>query len=107
MATNEKETTLTDKQLIRIARDMRAGILGTRSSVDMCMVVSAPLQSMLSALYGVVCELEEVWLDETPQGTTNHVFLRLPDGRILDPTADQFGLDPIYLGPLPPLYDQD
>ena len=30
-----------------------------------------------------------------------HVVLELPDGRVLDVTADQFGLDPVYLGPMP------
>ncbi len=95
---------MTDKQLVKIARDMRKGILGKRSSTDMCMIISAPLQGVLSALYGVACELEEIWLDETPRGTTNHVFLRLSDGRILDATADQFGLDAIYLGSIPAFY---
>lgn len=90
---------MTDKQLKRVASEMRAGIIGKGSSTDMCMVVSAPLQGMLSALYGLDTEIEEVdFLD------TNHVFLRLPDGRILDATADQFGLEPIYLGHMPPLY---
>jgi hypothetical protein len=95
---------MNSRELKSVARGIRSGILGKRSSVDMCMVVSAPLQGMLSAVYGVACELEEVWFDETPQGTTNHVFLRLPDGRILDATADQFGLEPVYLGPMPTQY---
>jgi hypothetical protein len=95
---------MTDKQILATARAMRRGILGKKSSVDMCMVVSAPLQGYLSAVYGLETELEEVWFDETPQGTTNHVFLRLTDGRILDPTADQFGLEPVYLGEMPALY---
>lgn len=84
---------MTDKQLLRIAHDLRKGILGKKPSADMCMVVSAPLQGMLSALYGFQTKLEEVWFDETPQGTTN-----------LDATADQFGLEPVYLGPMPELY---
>lgn len=59
---------------------------------------------MLSSVYKVPCELEERWFDERPQGTTNHVFIRLADGRILDATADQFGLAPIYLGHMPAQY---
>jgi hypothetical protein len=63
------------------------------------MEVSAPLQGLLSAVYGIETSLEEADL-----GHTNHVFLRLPDGRILDATADQFDLPCVYLGPLPELY---
>lgn len=90
---------MTDKQLKRIAREFRRGILGKRPSKLMCMAVSAPLQGLLSALYGVECVLEEL---DFPQ--CNHVFLRLPDGRILDATADQFGLEAVYLGEVPDVY---
>lgn len=89
---------MTDKQLKRIAREMRRGILGKRSPYMMCMAVSAPLQGLL-AFHGVDAELVE--LDFT---TVNHVVLRLADGRILDATADQFGLEAVYLGELPALY---
>ena len=36
----------------------------------------------------------------------NHIWIRLADGRVLDPTADQFGdYPPVYLGdPLPELH---
>jgi hypothetical protein len=78
---------------------MRKGILGKRSSRMMCMAVSAPLQGLLAALYGVETELETVDFPES-----NHVWLRLPDGRILDATADQFGLEPVYLGEVPEIY---
>lgn len=43
---------------------------------------------------------------ETDLGAMNHIWLRLPDGRALDPTADQFNrlfpamnLPAVYLGP--------
>lgn len=84
---------MTDAELIEVATDFRAGLLGGRPSTDMCFAVSAPLQGLLSALYGVETVLEEVDF-----GDTNHVWLRLADGRILDPTADQFGKAPVYLG---------
>jgi hypothetical protein len=84
---------MTDQELIEIATDFRAGILGSRPSTDMCFAVSAPLQGFLSALYGIQTELEEVDF-----GDTNHVWLRLGDGRVLDPTADQFGKSAVYLG---------
>ena len=92
---------MTDRQLKSIARDMRAGILGKRSSCLMCMVISAPLQGMLSAVYGFDTELETVVFPDC-----DHVWLRLPDGRILDATADQFGLEKVYLGQVPALYTQ-
>jgi hypothetical protein len=88
-----------DKTLIRIARDFRAGILQGRPSTLMCAAVSFPLQGFLSALYGIETEVEKIDLDDA-----NHVFLRLPDGRILDATADQFGLEAVYLGPMPERY---
>lgn len=84
---------MTDRQLRRIALDMRRGILGARPSRDMCMAVSAPLQGLLSAVYGFETTLETVDFAET-----NHVWLRLPDGRVLDATADQFGREAVYLG---------
>ena len=42
--------------------------------------------------------LVEVWLKRPPR---NHVWLRLSDGRALNPSADRFnaGLPPVYLGP--------
>lgn len=90
------------RELISIARQFRRGILGTRPSADMCMVVAAPLQGFLAAVYGI-----ETVLVEVDFGTTNHVYLRLPDGRILDPTADQFpGMPDVYLGPWPELYER-
>lgn len=91
-------------ELRKIAMDFRRGVLNGRPSNDMCYAVAAPLAGMLSAVYGVACSLEGAWMEETPIGTTNHYFIRLTDGRILDPTADQFGLAPVYLGPMPAQY---
>jgi hypothetical protein len=53
----------------------------------------------------------ETELVEADFGWTNHCWLALPDGRILDPTADQFvghgaTLPPVYLGPLPVIYQR-
>ena len=89
---------MNDRQLLGIARGIRRGILGKRPSNDMCAAVCYPLQSYLWAS-GVEAELIE-----GDVGEYQHFWLRLPDGRTLDPTADQFGLAPVYLGPLPPNY---
>lgn len=89
-------------ELISIARGFRQGILGKRPSVGMCMAVCAPLQGFLSAVHGLETTIEEVDF-----GFINHVYLRLADGRILDPTADQFpDMPDVYLGPWPEAYER-
>jgi len=90
---------MTDDDLLAFAAEFREGILDGRSSWMMCFAVSAPLATLLR-LHGVDVELVEGDL-----GEFNHVWLRLSDGRVLDPTADQFNdfgfppLPPVYLGP--------
>lgn len=89
---------MTDREIIRYAASFRRGIIGKASSAMMCYAICAPLEGLLN-LPGM--QLEEVHFPEI-----NHVWLRLSDGRILDPTADQFGhgLPPVYLGPVPGIY---
>jgi hypothetical protein len=85
-----------DADLIAYATEFREDILDGGESWMRCFMVCAPLAPLLR-MSGVAVELVESDL-----GDTNHVWLRLPDGRALDPTADQFeGLDlpPVYLGP--------
>ena len=84
-----------DAELVDFATEFRTGILDGRASRDMCFVVSAPLASLLR-LHGVEAELVE-----SDIGESNHFWIRLADGRVLDPTADQFDetLPPVYLGP--------
>lgn len=90
---------MTDRQLKRFAREFRCGILNGQSPDRMCFAVCAPLQTLLD-IAGIETEMVEAHFSEI-----NHVWLRLKDGRILDPTADQFGLEAIYLGPLPLIYE--
>lgn len=65
----------------------------------MCAAVCYPLASLLGQ-YGVAVRVMESDLSHT-----NHVWLQLADGRVLDPTADQFNtaagpsLPAVYLGP--------
>jgi hypothetical protein len=85
---------VTDTDLVELVAAFRAGILGTRSSERMCAVVCWPLAGYLGFLgLHVTCE-------ETQYRFTNHIWIQLPDGRVLDPTADQFDptLGPVYLG---------
>ena len=90
-----KEPEMTDQELIEFSREFRNGILDARESELMCYMISAPLQGLLRFV-GVDAKL----MSGDGEGG-NHVWLELPDGRVLDPTADQFDaeLPPIYLGP--------
>jgi hypothetical protein len=86
-----------DRDLVEFAEGFRLGILRGRSSRLMCAAVSWPLAALLRC-HGVECECEEGDL-----GECNHIWIRLADGRVLDPTADQFNhfpkqYPPVYLG---------
>ncbi len=87
---------MTDAELIDIATEFRDGILDGRPSKMMCYMVSAPLAGFLN-FYGLRADLIG--------GDLGHFWIRLADGRVLDPTADQFNdegfevLPPVYLGP--------
>lgn len=89
---------MSDAEIIKFATEFRAGILGGHPSEWMCFAVCAPLAGLLQ-FHGV-----EVDMAEGDLGHCNHVWIKLADGRVLDPTADQFnqmfGLDhpPVYLG---------
>jgi len=92
-----KQKEWTDATLKRIARQFRKGLLGSRPSDLTCAMVCIPLQGYLSA-----CGLNTELMESYPLrgDIANHVWLRLPDGRVLDPTADQFGpqYPPVYIG---------
>lgn len=91
---------MSDDELIEFAKEFREGILGGRESAWMCAAICWPLGSLLTMMHGI--EVEYV---EGDLGECNHVWLRLADGRVLDPTADQFNrlfpdlaMPPVYLG---------
>lgn len=90
---------MNDKQLIKFATKFRRGILDGQPSALMCAVVCWPLETLLN-MHGVKCRSVE-----TDLGDMNHVWLKLTDGRALDPTLDQFNhlfatdFPPVYLGP--------
>ena len=89
---------MTDEELIEFSLEFRKGILGEYPSNYMCYAISAPLLSLLN-IYGINGDLEESDL-----GECNHIYIRLSDGRVLDPSADQFNwcsreeLPSVYLG---------
>lgn len=90
---------MTDDELIEFAAEFREGILDGSPSDMMCFAIVAPLAGLLS-IYGIEADVIEGDL-----GVCNHYWLRLADGRVLDPTADQFNycnsqqMPPVYLGP--------
>ena len=95
---------MTDEQLLSFASSFRDGILGGEPSTMMCGAVSWPLAALLRH-EGIDCETVESDLSEhLGLLHANHIWIKLADGRVLDPTADQFnrwGYDypPVYLGP--------
>lgn len=99
---------MSEKQLLRIAANFTSGLLGKGSSTSMCYAVCAPLHSYLSAV-GYATELIEGEI-EADNAVWGHFWLQLPNGKILDPTADQFNkyfekeMPRIYLGERPPHY---
>lgn len=84
--------------LLTYAQDFRESVLQGCSSQRMCVALSAPLHAAFRAR-GTASELLI-----TDLGECEHVFLRLADGQVLDPTADQFNsfsrekLPGVYVG---------
>lgn len=98
---------MSDEDLVKFAAEFREGILDGRPSRWMCSMVCMPLAGLLS-INGVEAEVVVGDL-----GEFNHVWLRLADGRVLDPTADQFNdygfepMPPVYLGPPLAMHPED
>lgn len=79
---------MTDKQIIIVAKGFTKGLLGNTASLNMCFDVCYPLSGYLN-FAGIPCELTkgEILYDG---GKWHHYWITLSDGRIIDPTADQF-----------------
>ena len=92
---------MTEKQINKIrqvAVDFREGLIGHGSPAGKCFMVSGALQGFLE-FSGIKTQMVEGEV-----GHWNHFWLRFPDGTILDPTADQFGLEPVFIGEKPEKY---
>jgi hypothetical protein len=86
---------MTDQELVSVVLKFRRGIIGRRRSTGMCWCVCAPLGTMLEIM-GVDNDL----IEGTVHGE-HHFYLMLRDGRVLDPTGDQFkglNLPKVFLG---------
>lgn len=93
---------MSDAEIIRVAKGFTKGLLGKKSTVDMCYVVCSPLVGYLSML-GVDCRLTDGHIEHC-ESELHHFWITLPDGRIIDPTADQFGLLNVWVRKLPQNY---
>lgn len=92
-----------DAELVAFAQDFRDGILdGTPSDVA-CAMICEPLVTLLN-MRGVKCRAFTTTTIRVTYGSCNHVWIGLGDGRVLDPSADQFNdqglnMPEVYLGP--------
>lgn len=92
---------MTDDELRQVASEFRSGLLGEdRSSKAMCFAVTMPLAEYLRMAYGIECDLMSSDHSNNPDSEWyEHYWIRLADGRVLDPTFDQFRADePVYIG---------
>ena len=98
---------MTDKKLLQIIKSFRYGLIGRKDSDFMCLYVSAPLQAFLKFNYKMNTRLVDGYC-KVGIFEPEHCWLELEDGRIIDPTYDQFfekGLKPkVYIGEKPDNY---
>ncbi len=98
-------------KLVKIATDFRAGLLDGKGSASMCFVCCSALEGYLAFL-GVQARLTRGIVDIGEDWEAEHFWLTLPDGTILDPTADQFkqpggqDMPPVFLGVKPAWYTE-
>jgi hypothetical protein len=93
---------MTDAKLLKFVTDFRRGIVGRKGSDCMCFAICAPLVTLLN-MSGVESILRDGWI-KYEIGRGNHYWIELADGRVIDPTADQFNrrlgkaMPKVYLG---------
>lgn len=90
-----------DGRIIKAATEFRIGMIGDKESAGYCGMICWPLATMLAMEFAMdfqTTSREDIELDDG--STTNHIWIVMPDGRVLDPTMDQFGAEhpPVYLG---------
>ena len=91
---------MTDAKLLKFVTSFRRGIVGRSGSEYMCFAVCAPLVTLLN-MNGVESSLRDGTV-KFEIGEINHFWIELADGRVLDPTADQFNR--ILLEKMPKVY---
>ena len=96
------------RKLIKIAKEFSAGVLDGKPSADMCFAVSYVLGGYLKFM-GYVVDMQQAFID-CSDAEIEHWYLILPDGLILDCTADQFNeklnkkMPMVYIGKKPSWY---
>jgi hypothetical protein len=99
---------MTDKEIAKIARGFTKGLLGKADTTNKCFIVCNPLRAYLSYC-GIKCELTEGEI-HYQKCVWHHYWITLSDGKIIDPTADQFykpeggKLKNLYVKPKPGYY---
>ena len=94
----------TDK-ILQIVKGFREGVMGDLSSNSRCFMVCYSLVGYLN-FSGYQCNLIQGCI-----GDWEHFWIKLPDGSIIDPTADQFNcpdgspMPQIYYGDKPKWYE--
>lgn len=97
-----------ERSLRNLVEGFRRGILSRRKSEGFCWAICAPLEGCLRFL-GHDCELTEGIVNDGGE-RDEHFWITLSDGRIIDPTADQFRkpdgkrMPKIYIGKKPSWY---
>ncbi len=79
------EMKLTDRDLKVTCREFRKGMIARMSSKGKCAMISWALQGFLSTVYKLNTKVYQ-----GDVGNWNHLWLVMPDGRVIDCTADQF-----------------
>lgn len=102
-----------EKELLKLVKSFRKGILGKRKPLKMCFAVSAPLSSYLQ-ICGVENELiegEALLAGHNKGITIGHYWIKLKGGAIIDATASQFNsfsnqeqMPDVYMGKKPKWY---
>lgn len=98
---------MNDSEIKKAAQGFTRGILYDRESLNMCWVVCLPLQGYLS-FCGVETKVIEGNIKINNEDY-HHYWIQLQDGRIIDPTANQFNelgqkMPKVYFGNMPDNY---
>ena len=99
---------MNEQEIKNFALEYRNGLLGNKSSHSMCWVVTQPLSLLLQEI-GIDNEIVCFDIDSDRSvkplecEVVEHYCIKI-GRKILDPTADQFGLNKVYFGSRPIWY---
>lgn len=99
---------MNEQEIKQFALKYRNGLIGNKSSHSMCWVVTQPLSLLLKEI-GLDNEIVRYDIDSSRSiqkldcEVAEHFCIKI-GRKILDPTADQFGLDKVFFGSRPIWY---